>query len=97
MKNLLKKRTDIYKHWDRLYQSMLAGQKVDRELIVEAMSQCNWVDSEIEKHRMKEYMKEKEKSLVDCDKTCGTEAADLHHQELRKQYQNKFGKDIKHG
>jgi len=97
LKHPEKKRLYIYKHWDSIRDQVLGGQKVEKELIVDAMSQCNGIDTEIEKYRMREYVKSRDKCLVDCDVSCGNEETDNTHQNLREQFQIKYGKDIKHG
>jgi len=94
---LEKKKKAIYLNWDNIRDKMLAGEKIEREIIVDAMDQCNAIDQELMNLSTKDYMKKRNSALVDCDKFCGDENVDALHQKLREQYQTNYGKDIKHG
>ncbi len=99
MKLLLEKKEAAYKNFQKIKNLMESGEKVDRNTIVNAMQRCNDCDQAILDYEKSftQFLKERENNLVDCDKSCGNEDADARHLELRKQYQQIFGKDIKHG
>jgi len=79
---------------------VLSGEKVSPIDIANAMEQCNEVDQQIldaQNGRMSSYLKDREGALYDCDKSAVDDELDAHHQKLREQYQQLYGKDIKHG
>ena len=82
-----------------IVELMNAGEKVERATIVNAMQRCNDADQAILDYEksFSEFMKNRETSLYDCDKSIGDKEMDAWHNELRKQYQQIYGKDVKHG
>lgn len=96
-KQLQRRKEAADKNWERIKNRVLSGEKVDQAIIVDAMEACNTIDQEIENLKMKDYLKDRKEYLVDCDHTCSDPKIDAWHDELRKQYQEVYGKDVKHG
>jgi len=84
------------KNWERQVESVERGQ-VDREALVQAMEWQNKLAAEEEAKRLSDYMQFRETCFVDPDESCGDAEADAHYDSLRRQFQLRFGKDVKHG
>ena len=85
------------KSWDEIFAKIQAGEAVPRESIVAAMDRCNKIDQEISKKYLESKLKSRKSELVDCDCSSGDDDQDAEHQKLREQYQEIYGKDVKHG
>lgn len=51
-------------NWNKVRDQVLSGQKVDNAIIVDAMSQLNAIDQDLQKLEMKEYMKRREENFI---------------------------------
>lgn len=99
IKKLLEKKKVVDEAWEKLKNEIMQGKKIEAELIAHAMDQCNVIDQQILDYNKSfaAFMKSRESSLVDCNVSSGDEEIDAVHQELREQFQQIYGKDIKHG
>ncbi len=84
------------KNWDRIMQDVSKG-IIDRDAIVQAMDWLNQIDGEEMLKRQNDYLHKRKESMIDPDKSSGDPAMDAHYDHLRQQYQQLYGKDIKHG
>jgi len=98
-KLLSEKKIAADKNWKTIFDRMNAGEKIDMHTIVNALDRCNKADEALLHYEKSfvNFMKEREKYLIDCDKSSGYAEIDSHYQKLREQYQLIFGNDVKHG
>lgn len=83
---------------ERLWEQIVANPKAfSHEIIASVMEYFNARDRLACGIKDADYMKEREKILVDCDKASDDPEIDRIHNKLRQQYQEIYGKDIKHG